>query len=208
MSAPKARPYAMTRRAEQVDETRLRITEAAVRLHTSVGPARTSIASVAEEAGVTRLTVYRHFETLDDLFVACTAHWRANHPAPDAMHWRSIPDQTERARTAFGELYDWYRRNADDLYPINRDRAAVPASARQTADERTAFLADAILGGDVPEGSAGRQLVAVSRHLVEFLTWHSLAIRGGLAAGEDAEVAVRILAAVLDPGSGGARGRA
>ena len=43
----------MKRRAEQVDETRLRVTEAAVRLHTTVGPAHSSIAAVAEEAGVT-----------------------------------------------------------------------------------------------------------------------------------------------------------
>ena len=32
------RPYRMQRRAEHVDETRLRITEAAVKLHTTVGP--------------------------------------------------------------------------------------------------------------------------------------------------------------------------
>ena len=192
----------MKRRAEQVDETRLRITEAAVRLHTSVGPSKTSIASVADEAGVTRLTVYRHFETLDDLFVACTAHWRASHPAPDAMRWLSIPDQRERARVAFGELYDWFRLNASDLYPINRDRAVLPPSARLAAEERTAFLADAILAGEGPAGPANHKLLTVTRHLAEFLTWHALAIRGGLGQGEDADVAVRILGAFLDPLSG------
>ena len=61
MRSTKSRPYRMQRRAAQVDETRLKITEAAVRLHTTVGPSQTSIAAVAEEAGVTRLTVYRHF---------------------------------------------------------------------------------------------------------------------------------------------------
>ena len=75
MRSTKTRPYRMRRRAEQVDETRLRITEAAVRLHTTVGPAHTSIAAIAEAAGVTRLTVYRHFADLDTLFEACTAHW-------------------------------------------------------------------------------------------------------------------------------------
>ena len=146
--------------------------------------------------------MYRHFETLDDLFVACTAHWRASHPAPDALRWLSIPDQTERAQAAFGDLYDWYRANADDLFPINRDRAALPASARLVAEERTAFLADAILAGETPGGPAGVQLIAVTRHLTEFLTWHALAIRGGLPRGEDADVAVRILAAFLDPRPG------
>lgn len=186
----------MKRRAEQVDETRRRITEAAVRLHTTVGPANTSIASVAEEAGVTRLTVYRHFASLDDLFVACSAHWQASHHPPGAKSWLATPDLEARARLAFGELYAWFRENADDLYPINRDGAALPLSARQAATARTAFLADVIVAGEAPAGRAGRQRQAVARHLVEFLTWHGLAIRQGLAPGEDVDVAVRLLMAM------------
>ena len=38
MRSTKTRPYRMNRRAAQVDQTRERITEAAVRLHTTVGP--------------------------------------------------------------------------------------------------------------------------------------------------------------------------
>ena len=45
----------MRRRAEQVDQTRQRIVEATVALHGSVGPAATTIAAIAEKAGVTRL---------------------------------------------------------------------------------------------------------------------------------------------------------
>jgi AcrR family transcriptional regulator len=51
----------MSARLEAVDETRLRITEATVRLHERVGPAATTVSGVAEEAGVTRLTVYLNF---------------------------------------------------------------------------------------------------------------------------------------------------
>ena len=51
----------MRARQEAVDETRLRITEATMRLHETVGPAATTVSAIAEEAGVTRLTVYRHF---------------------------------------------------------------------------------------------------------------------------------------------------
>jgi AcrR family transcriptional regulator len=65
----------MHRRAEQVEQTRECITEATVRLHRTVGPAHTSIAAVADEAGVTRLTLYRHFADLDTLFGACRTHW-------------------------------------------------------------------------------------------------------------------------------------
>ena len=41
------RKYRMKRRAEQEAQTRLRITESAVDLHGTLGPARTSVSAVA-----------------------------------------------------------------------------------------------------------------------------------------------------------------
>ena len=58
----------MQKRAEQMDETRQRIVESTVRLHGTLGPAQTTIAGIARDAGVTRLTVYRHFPDFDGLF--------------------------------------------------------------------------------------------------------------------------------------------
>ena len=55
------RRYEKKRRAELEAETRRRITESAMELHGTVGPARTSISAIAERAGVRRSTVYRHF---------------------------------------------------------------------------------------------------------------------------------------------------
>ena len=46
------RKYELKKRAEQMGETRLRITEAAIELHGSVGPSRTTMSAVAERAGV------------------------------------------------------------------------------------------------------------------------------------------------------------
>ncbi|MET1231550.1 MAG: helix-turn-helix domain-containing protein, partial [Candidatus Limnocylindrales bacterium] len=170
----KSRPYRMRRRAGQVDQTRLRITEAAVRLHTTKGPAHTSIACVAEEAGVTRLTVYRHFADADALFQACMAHWTMQNPRPAAEAWLAIPDLAERARRAFGELYGWYRAHADELYPLYRDTEAMPLSAQHARQARTQAAADALVAGHAGDDDAGRILRAVSRHLVDFPTWRSL----------------------------------
>ena len=78
-----SRVYRMARRADNVTGTRQRIVEATVALHGTVGPAATTVSAIAEAAGVTRLTVYRHFPDEDALFAACTAHWAAGQVLPD-----------------------------------------------------------------------------------------------------------------------------
>jgi AcrR family transcriptional regulator len=183
----------MHRRAEQVEETRRRITEAAVRLHTTVGPSQTSIASVAEAAGVTRLTVYRHFADLDTLFVACRAHWLAQDPPPDPTTWAEISDLEDRARRAFTELYGWYRTRGDELYPIARDASLLPDGARQARAAETDRLAESIVGGPDVRDRDRRPLRAVAGHLVDFMTWRSLAIGQGLDDADAVDLAVRII---------------
>jgi AcrR family transcriptional regulator len=202
MRSTKSRPYEMRRRAEQVDETRQRITEATVRLHNSVGPAHTSIAAVAEEAGVTRLTVYRHFADLDALFEACRAHWVGQNPRPDPNAWLAIPNLEGRARRAFGELYAWYRDHAGDLYPIYRDAEAMPLSAQRATAAGNRQLADALIAGHVGSISErdSRLLGAVAGHLVDFWTWRSLVVREGLDDAAAVATAVRLLCAMDDEG--------
>ena len=189
----KSRPYQMRRRAELVDETRQRITEAAIRLHTTVGPANTSISTVAEEAGVTRLTVYRHFPDLEKLFEACRGHWFVLHSPPDATAWLVIPDLADRARRAFAELYGWYGENADDLYPINRDATAMPPEAQAAQRAASAANATAIVEGHAPVGPDGHTLRAVADHLVGYWTWRSFVVEQGLTNDEAVALAVGIL---------------
>lgn len=190
----------MRRRAEHVDQTRLRITEAAVRLHTTIGPANTSIASIAEEAGVTRLTVYRHFGDLDTLFEACMGHWRAENPPPDVGSWSVIADLEARARLALGVLYGWYRNHADEMTPVYRDASTMPLTAQQAMDADNEALGAALVTGHDEPGSHGRALRAVARHLVGFETWRSFAIQQGLDDPEIVDIAVRFLLTVADEG--------
>ena len=115
------RPYRMKRRAELEQATRRRITESAVELHGSLGPARTTMSAVAEHAGVRRSTLYRHFPDEMALFEACTSHWRAANPVPDLASWAAIEDPDDRLRLALGELYAFYRSTQHMLENLYRD---------------------------------------------------------------------------------------
>lgn len=183
----------MTRRAESVDETRRQITAATVRLHTTIGPANTSIAGVAEEAGVTRLTVYRHFEDIDALFVACRAHWRAENPIPDPAAWAVIDGLEARSRAGLSAMYGWYADHAEALFPIYRDMTSMPRVSQDAMRTDNRRLAELLVGGDVPRGEAGRRLRAVARHVLDYRTWRSLAIDQELGPRATVETAVRML---------------
>ncbi len=155
------------------------------------------MSAVADEAGVTRVTLYRHFASMDELFTACMTHWRALHPPPDIERWRAIPSFERRLRTALDELYRWYARNSEDLYPIYRDAAHTPESnqlARRQTNERQA---DAILADFAVTGARGKRLRAAIGHAVRFWTWHSLAMAQGLSSREAAALGAEFVLAAM-----------
>ena len=171
----------MRRRAEQVDQTRQRIVEATVALHGSVGPAATTIAAIAEKAGVTRLTVYRHFPDEDALFAACSAHWIARQQLPDPGAWSRIGDPAARLRAGLADLYRFYRAGAGMLTGIYRDFTALPEAHQQRLRERDSDLGDVLAAPFSGAEDDRRRLRAVIGHATSFWTWRSLCIDHGLA---------------------------
>jgi len=188
MTSP--RPYTKTRRAELEQQTRERITEAAVELHGSLGPAQTTISAIAKRADVQRATVYRHFPDEEALFAACSAHWRAQNEPPDLAAWAAIRDPDARLALALSELYAWYARTHQMLELLIRDLPLVPAV--QTQFRLPSYLdaaADVLLAGRPERGPARRRARAALGHAVAFETWLSLVRQQGLTSAE----AIRLL---------------
>jgi len=189
----------MRKRADDIAETRQRIVEAAVRLHGSIGPAATTVSALAEEAGVTRLTVYRHFPDDQSLFTACSAHWAAAQVMPDPQAWIRIDDPTERLRTALSDLYRFYRGAESMLTNIRRDRAALPDAIRERNGATDARYRDLLLQPFTVSGARRKRLRAVLGHAVSFWTWRSLCLDHRLSDREAVEAMTALVRATAEP---------
>jgi AcrR family transcriptional regulator len=177
---PTKRKYELKKRADEMARTRLRITEAAIELHGTVGPARTTLSAVAERAGVERRTLYRHFPTDADLFAACSSHYFAAHPWPDLGSWRAERDPQRRLERALDELYAYYERTEAMFSNALRDAELVDV-ARDAMAPLQAYLdqaAEILTGGRPVRGRRRELLGRAMRHAVAFSTWHSLTTNG------------------------------
>jgi AcrR family transcriptional regulator len=190
-----ARKYEMKRRAERMQATRRRITEAAVELHQSVGPARTTVSAIAEKAGVQRHTYYAHFPELKDLYQACTAHYLERNPLPDPSHWAEISGPEERLRRALSEVYTYYGGNEAMLSNVLRDTPLDPI-----AQENNVFLyrhwqamRDTIADALEASGERHEVLLAAIALALDLQTWRTLVRQQGL----DDERAVELMVGMV-----------
>lgn len=187
----------MKRRAEQEADTRRRITESAVELHGTLGPAQTSMSAVAEHAGVRRSTLYRHFPDEEALFGACSAHWGERNPPPDVGAWAEVDDPDERLDLALAELYAYYRRNEGMLDKLVRDAPLVPVVAElmQAFPALLEAAGDVLMRGRGLRGRSRDRVRAAIGHALAFRTWQELTGSQGLDDAAAAELMARLVAA-------------
>jgi AcrR family transcriptional regulator len=178
-----SREYKKRKRAESEAETRQRITEATMHLHGTVGPAQTTVSAIADQAGVQRATVYRHFPEEADLIRACGGLWTSLNPPPDPSPWPAIVDPDERLAAALGGVYAWYERTEEMQVRIARDRKAVPALdvSLEQSDAYLDAIAEMLMRGRPQRGAARRRARAAIAHGLEFETWRSLVRRQRLS---------------------------
>jgi AcrR family transcriptional regulator len=202
------RKYTLRRRAERQDETRRRITEAAVELHGTVGPARTTISALAERAGVERHTVYRHFPDEASLLRACTSHWAARHPLPDPVAWGGIGAPRARLQAALSAWYAYYRDGESMLANVLRDAPVVPAIGEVGAGIARFLdgVCDGLTQGWEVDGRRRAFLRAFIGHALRFETWRSLVRGQGLDERQAARLMADLAAAYASAGAVAAGG--
>ena len=171
------RTYTLKKRAEQQAETRQRIIDAAIDLHTEIGPAKTTFSMVAEKAGVQRHTLYAHFPDERALVMACSGHMQEQSPPPDAEKWRGIKDRRERLSTGLSEIYGWFEKHAQLLSSVLRD-AEHYALVQEVSKLRYAPAID--LWHEVLEAGMKDKQRAMVNLALSFYTWRTLTRDSGL----------------------------
>jgi AcrR family transcriptional regulator len=106
----------MDKRRAAVEETRQRILEATLALHSEKGIFGTSWQDIAERADVSVGTVYKHFPSLDELVPACGELMYAITRPPSLEDTSQIfagaGTLEERLERLISELFDFYERGA------------------------------------------------------------------------------------------------
>jgi len=197
------REYRMKERAKAQNETRERILAATMQLHDEQGVAATSFVDIARRAGVGPATVYRHFETLGALVMACGSHvWaEMNPPRPDQADavFEGLAETGVRLQRLAEELDRFYTRGALRLERAAADRDRIPEldtflKAVEAGVEAWARAAVVVpdYGGEQPDVML-RRLVAVT----SFGTWLAMA-RAGLDSGQRTELLHDIATCALE----------
>jgi len=108
------RKYSMDKRRDAVEETRRRIVEATLALHSEKGMFDTSWKDIAGRADVSVATVYNHFPSLDELVPACGALIMAITDPPSLEDAPRIMGEAralaERLERLISEMFDFYER--------------------------------------------------------------------------------------------------
>jgi len=174
-----AREYKMVKRREKVDQTRRRIAKATYELHSTIGPAMTTIALIADRAGLPRQTVYRNYATQVELFRSCIAFGLELNPLPDPDRWHSVTDPGERLQVGLTQLYQWFEAGEPVLTNTMRDFGAVQESAEamQPVGEVFRHIYETLSQGW--ESSRVSPLLSLA---VDFATWRKLSRGQGMAS--------------------------
>ena len=187
-----ARTYVSPLRADQMEQTRLRILEAMTEVLADPATEDVTIPLVARRARVSLRTVYRHFPTRESLFDA----WAGWVDERLRIHLQSYPESVEQLPDFALELYRSYDESESVVKAMLHSKAARPVRQR-TRRRRERQFERAM--SEVTQGLEPRdrlRALAVVYLLVSAPAWEAMQEQWGLdgaEAGRAAAWAVRVL---------------
>jgi AcrR family transcriptional regulator len=195
--APRA--YNSETRLQQQAELKDRIAAAAARLHAQRGAQGTSWAAIAQEAGVSLPTVYKHFPDFDALIPACTSHAARNAPALPAeriLAHTELPAAVHELVEAMDRLHAYY-----EPWLVWGEHRTIEAVARFADEQRAQLtgLCRAVLLRCVPELREAAQKAAAWEALLGFDFWHGLVRHHRLPRAAVRHTTAELLLAVTGP---------
>jgi AcrR family transcriptional regulator len=193
------RPYNNETRLQQQAELKSRISAAAAELHASQGALATSYAQIAERAGVSLPTVYKHYPTLDELVQACSSHVAARAPAfPQdriaaatdlATAAQALVDGCDAMNAHFEPWISWR-----EHHRIDSLRAIVDTRRRQLR-----HLCEAVLAQHAAAPAARDEVAATWETILSFDVWQRLVREHKLARAATRRRQTQLLLAAAGP---------
>lgn len=169
--APRA--YNNETRQQQQEQLKQRVAQAAARLHAERGVLATSYADIAQAAGISLPTMYKHFPDLGELVRACSGHVASMAPAFPTDEILAAPDLPSAVRV----LVDAMDRHHAHFEPWVSWREAnrIPVIAEAAAARRQEMvqLCEALLERHAAPGPL-HELAAVWESLLDFEPWHRM----------------------------------
>lgn len=193
-----SRAYNNQTRLQLQTELKRRIVEAAAKLHADKGGLATSYADIAQAAGVSLPTVYKHFPQIDTLFQSCTAHVAHAAPLLPVESILAAPDLASASRQlvdAMDQLNAYF-----EPWLVWRDHGRNQFLAELSADRRRQLteLCAAVLARHSP-GDAAADTAALWESLLHFELWHRLVREHKLSRADARRSLHQLLLAVTGP---------
>ena len=178
----------------QVDPTRERIVETALKLHTSRGIQATTLPEIADMADLPAETVEALFPTQDDLVRSCARHFMESLQLPPADRapevFAGASSENERISRLVETLFGAYERGAPGITVARRERKEVPVVDESMDVLDTSF--DALVLEALRPHRPDNSSVAALRALTDLEVWRTVRHQGATpeAAVEEASGAV------------------
>ena len=173
------------------EQTRLRILDAAVELIEETGEAPLTIAAVAERAGVTDRTVYRHFETRDALVRATWSHMQQR------VASQGFPRTADEMIQSPPRLFPRFDTARELVRASLYSPAGLDMRMSSNAERQEATLSSVIDAFPIADRSWLMRRAAIAQLINSAYAWEVMAQYWGLDGDEAGKAASEALAVLL-----------